>query len=287
MKKLVLLAALLMPAISLAEVVPPKGMADARVRVVDYNSMNVVRLITFYGVSTHVEFGADEQIEDVALGDAQAWQAVPRGRHLFIKPAAEKADTNLTVVTSKRVYQFALTVRKKNLNDPEAWKDPNIIFSLSFRYPSEELEKRIAQEQNEERKRKKAADKKTIRDSFASAPKAIGEENVDYWVAGSDEVSPVAAKDNGQFMYLTFATGQSIPAVYSVDDFGNEALIPKHVEDNVFIVHKVYRKLIIRRGNYIACIVNKAYSSFGGNKTHTGTISPKVERVLKGADNDN
>lgn len=286
MKKIVLLAALLIPAISWAEIVPPKGIADARVRVVDYNAMNVVRLVTFYGVSTHVEFSEDEDIEDVALGDAQAWQAVPRGRHLFIKPAAEKADTNLTVVTSKRVYQFALTVRKTNMDNPDAWKDPNIIFSLSFRYPSEELAKRIAQEDDREKQRQKADAKESIKKNFETAPKALGEENIDYWVAGSDEVSPYNAKDNGQFMYLTFSKGQSIPAIYSVDDFGNESLIPKNVENNVFIVHKVYRKLIVRRGNYVACIVNKAYSSMGGSRTHTGTISPKVERVIKGSDND-
>ena len=62
MKKLMLIA-LLLPALALGEITPKRGDYDARVRLVDYNPMNVVKLSTFYGVSTHVQFGEDESIK--------------------------------------------------------------------------------------------------------------------------------------------------------------------------------------------------------------------------------
>ena len=55
-----------------AEVLPPKGNTDGRVRVVDYDPMNVIRLVTQFGVSTHVEFPEEELVQDVAVGDEQA-----------------------------------------------------------------------------------------------------------------------------------------------------------------------------------------------------------------------
>src|SRR3989338_4792029 len=113
MKRFLIAALVLVPALACAEVSPQRGAYDARVRVVDYNPANVVRLTTFYGVSTHVQFGDGETIKDIATGDDQAWALITRsGNHLFIKPRATQADTNLTVITDKRVYQFALVVRE-------------------------------------------------------------------------------------------------------------------------------------------------------------------------------
>ena len=55
MKRIIAIA-LLVPALAFAELTPNKGQFDPRVRVADYNAQNVVKLSTFYGVSTHVQF---------------------------------------------------------------------------------------------------------------------------------------------------------------------------------------------------------------------------------------
>jgi len=68
----------LLPSVGTAEITPRQGDYDPRVRIVDYNPSNVVKLSTFYGVSTHVQFGEGENIHDVAVGDDQAWTIVPR-----------------------------------------------------------------------------------------------------------------------------------------------------------------------------------------------------------------
>lgn len=276
MKKLLILA-LFVPVLAFAELNPAQGVFDARVRVVDYNPADVVRLTTFYGVSTHVQFGAKESIKDVAVGDEQAWAVVPRGNHLFIKPKATKADTNVTVVTDQRVYHFALVVEQRSVKDASAWSDANLIFSLSFRYPDEAAERLTAQAKVDAAR----AQQTDMNGRLAAAKRR--DENRDYWVAGSPEVTPTAARDDGRFIYLTFSNNRDMPAVYAVDAEGNEALVNTNVEGHEIVVQRLVRQLTLRKGNAVACVVNKAFDLDGGKDNETGTVAPDVERVVKGA----
>ena len=95
MKRIIAIA-LLVPALAYAELTPNKGQFDPRVRVADYNAQNVVKLSTFYGVSTHVQFADGEVIRDVAVGDDQACKGEPRGNQLFTKPRAATCFTQKT-----------------------------------------------------------------------------------------------------------------------------------------------------------------------------------------------
>lgn len=273
MKKVIMIALLLSMSAAHAELTPNKGEYDPRVRVVDYNPLNVVKLSTFYGVSTHVEFAPNEKIKDVAVGDDMAWNVVPRGNHLFIKPKAEKADTNITVITDKRTYHFALVVQPRPVKDSTAWADPNLIFSLTFRYPDEEAAKYAATVKKEALKSKLGDFKNAARDG----------QNFDYWVAGAEEVTPTSARDDGRFIYLKFSNNRDMPAIYSVDDEGHEALINTNVIDgNTIVVQRLVKELILRRGHYVASVINKTFDMTGGTDNYTGTVVPDVERVIKG-----
>ncbi|MVW64473.1 P-type conjugative transfer protein VirB9 [Massilia sp. NEAU-DD11] len=276
MKRLLFIA-LLFPILARAELTPPKGRLDSRVRVADYNPAEVYKIRTFYGVSTHVQFADGETMTDVAIGDKEAWEVEPRKSHLFIKPKAQKADTNLTVVTNKRVYQFALVVEPRGAHDDKAWKDPDLVYSLSFRYPNEE-EARLAAQAS-------AADGKAMRNEIkgklAEAKKR--DENRDYWVAGAEDISPTAARDDGRFIYLTFSLNRDMPAVYAVDDEGNESLVNTNVDGNEIVVQRMVRKLVLRKGKAVACVINKSFDLNGGRDNTTGTVAADVERVIKGA----
>lgn len=277
MKRLLAIA-LMVPAFAWAELTPQQGTYDPRVRIVDYNPLNVVKLSTFYGVSTHVQFSESESIKDVAVGDEGAWNIVPRGNNLFIKPKATKADTNVTVITDKRTYHFSLFVSPRQIRDSTAWRDPSLIYALSFRYPDEEAAKAAAKSKSEAVKSRLSE----MKSKLAAARKEG--ENYDYWVAGSQEISPTAARDDGRFIYLTFNNNRDMPAVYSVDEDGNEALINTNVVDgNTIVVQRLVRQLKLRKGNAVACVVNKAFELNGGTDNTTGTVAPDVERVIKGA----
>ena len=277
MKKL-LAVALLLPLLSNAEITPLKGNFDPRVRIVDYNPQNVIKLSTFFGVSTHVQFGDGETIRDVAVGDDQAWNIKPRGSHLFIKPQATHADTNVTVITDKRTYQFALIVQPRPRRDSSAWSDPNLIFSLTFRYPDEEAA-RVAAESRKNAVKDRLGE---IKGKLSDANKEG--QNFDYWVAGSEEISPTAARDDGRFIYLTFSNNRDMPAVYSVDTVGNEALINTNViEGNTIVIQRLVPSLMLRKGTAVASVINKSFDLNSGSDNSTGTIAPDVQRVLKGA----
>ena len=277
-KLLILLA--IVPALSWAELTPQRGAADPRVRVVDYNAADVVRLGTFYGVSTHVQFGQGEVIKDVAVGDEQAWTIIPRGSNLFIKPKAEKADTNVTVVTDKHVYQFALVVEPRSVKDSHAWRDPNLIFSLSFRYPEEEAAKAAARAALIAQAVQVGNREVEIKERLAASKQVVL--NTDYWAAGSAEITPTAASDDGRFIRLTFSNNRDMPAVYAVDGEGNEALVNTNVEDNSIVVQRMVRRLTLRKGISVVCVVNKSFDLSAGRDNSTGTVSGGVERVIKG-----
>jgi type IV secretion system protein VirB9 len=274
--KKLLFIALMVPLVALAEVTPPKGALDPRVRVLDYDPRNVVRIATFYGVSTHIQLGTNEVTKDVAVGDDLAWKVVPRGNHLFIKPIAANADTNVTVVTNKRTYQFALVVQPRPAKDSTAWADPNLIFSLSFEYPDEEA----AQADMKAEAAAVKARLDQVKSRLSDAAKAG--QNFDYWVAGSPDISPTSARDDGRFIYLAFNNNRDMPAVYTLDEKGEEALVNTNVIDgNTIVIQRLVRRLVLRKGSSVASVVNRSFDLEAGENNTTGTVSPLVERAIK------
>jgi len=275
---LIIVMVLLLPTLAVAELTPNKGKLDSRVRVVDYNPLNVIKLATFYGVSTHVQFADGETIKDVAVGDDQAWKVAPRGNHLFIKPTAIEADTNLTIVTDKRTYQFALVVQPHPIKDAKAWTDPNLIFSLTFRYPDEDAAKLAA---NEKKAAQQLVDNKVQSKLAASVGKKDSDKNYNYWVAGSTEISPTSAFDDGRFIFLAFSNNRDMPAIFEVDKEGNESLINTNVVGNTIVIQRMIPELILRKGKSVASVVNRSFDLNGGIDNTSGTVAPDVKRVIK------
>ena len=89
-----------------AELVPPRGVVDARVRVVAYDPEQVIKLHGYVGYQIHFQFAPDEQFVNLAAGDNKALDVGTEANHLVLKPLAEKVATNITIITTKRVYQF-------------------------------------------------------------------------------------------------------------------------------------------------------------------------------------
>ena len=267
---IVIISGLMTPA--LAEVLPSKGKKDGRVRVIEHDPMNVIRLVTQFGVSTHVQFPDDEMIQDVAVGDDQAWKLVPRRNHLFIKPVAEKADTNVNVVTTKRTYNFALTVKAAKSSADSSWSDADLIYTLYFRFPGEERKKKNAHKEEKLRKEREAQ-------LQAELDKAGPIRNINYFRQGSDLIAPVEVFDDGRFTYLVFAQTQDIPSIYMEDDNGKESLVNVSFQDrSTIVMHRVVPRLILRDGDQVVRIENRSWTMEQSWK-ETGTTSPSIRRV--------
>lgn len=289
MKKKYLLIALLALGAANAEVIPNiDSNVDERIRTMDY-TRDVIKLNTLVGVSSHVEFGEDEQIEFLASGDDDAWHFAPKKNHLFIRPVAtEFVDTNLTVLTNKHTYHFVLVQNKVNEADwANAWQDKNLVYSVKFKYPLEEAEK-LAQKQAEERLKRNEnakiaqlkADKLALRKELDRQQKEI--QNRDYWAAGDREITPIETYDNGTFTFFRFQPNAPIPAFYSVDKHGNEAIVnTTMVGTNMIKIQGVFKMMRIRHGSNVVCVDNRGTSIY--NQTDTNTTSPNVVRQTRRA----
>ena len=114
-------------ALLLTAIATPALAEDPRLVEFHYDPAEVVRIEGKARVQATIRFADDEFIENVAIGDSQAWQVTPnkRANLLFVKPLADNATTNMTVVNSMRTYLFDLVASPRN----------KPIYLPSFTYP--------------------------------------------------------------------------------------------------------------------------------------------------------
>lgn len=112
-----------------AQVVPQPVGSDPRIQIVDYDPDQVILLRAAPGFQVTLQFGSDEHIENVAVGDGAAWQVTAnhRGDLLFVKPIRDGVTTNLTVATDVRIYAFELSPSYNGASDT--------AYMVQFRHP--------------------------------------------------------------------------------------------------------------------------------------------------------
>src|SRR5207244_4218844 len=117
-----------MPPEALAEALPTKGALDARVRVASYSADQVYRLYGYVGYQIDLQFEPGESFLGLGAGDIKGISFVAQDNHLFLKPKAPLVGTNLTVLTTRRHYQFdyAATARRPDPSQDE------VIYALRF-----------------------------------------------------------------------------------------------------------------------------------------------------------
>jgi len=247
------------------ETLPARGSRDARVRVAEFDANEVYRLYGFVGYQIDIEFEAGETFVGLGAGDLEALAFVGQGNHLFLKPKAARVATNLTVLTSRRRYEFDYTALAER-PDPGSIE---VIYALRFTYPLDAS-----------RTAGMDADRR-VEQSLARAS-ADRSANVDYWYCGHPGLRPVAASDDGVHTRLRFGARAELPAIFVRNDDGSESLLNFSVDAGEVIIHRVAARFIVRRGKLTGCIVNAAFDG-GGLRLESGTVAPEVERVTRGA----
>lgn len=265
MKKIVLglvLASLCTgPALALDN--PRASRYDHRIRSISYNTQDVVQLDTVIGVATHIMLEKGEHYVTHAFGDSEAYDFAVKENHVFIKPKAEQADTNLIIVTDRRTYNFRLTFQADR-------KDAT--YQVAFRYPDVEAAKAA--------KRRRMA---TIEAGFRGKH---GRYNLDYTMSGDRDIAPVNAWDNGVHTFFKFPGNRDIPAIYMVGEDGKESIVNRTTRgesSNVVMVHKVNARWVLRLGDRALAVFNDSFDPVGIENT-SGTSSPAVKRVVREGD---
>lgn len=213
-------------------VVPRPGPGDPRIHVVDYEPSQVVELHGVLGFQMSLEFDPAERIENVAIGDSLGWQVTPnrRANLLFLKPMALRPDTNMTVVTNLRRYNFQLSVRAKAPSRA-------IPFTVRFLYPPPVVA--------------------LIEAPPPPAPPA--ERNSAYSYDGSTKNLPLKVFDDGRDTYFSFRGEEDLPAIFALDADGGEAVINTRQRDGYVVVDRIARGFVLRRGGEVTRIYNDGF----------------------------
>ncbi|RUV41222.1 conjugal transfer protein [Mesorhizobium sp. M1A.T.Ca.IN.004.03.1.1] len=214
---------------------------DSRIRYVTFNNDNVVTVQAAIGVSTMIQLSPTEVIETISAGDTIGWSIVPKKGSgiLFVKPLVEKAETNVNIVTNKRVYSLLLV----------GSREPSLraSFHVRFKYPDEDVNARLLA-QAEESARNPSL--KNIDPSML---------NYDYAYRGDDSLKPRVVFDDGTKMFLQF-TGD-VPAIFVVEAKGRESLVNLRTEGEYMIVDKVAGQFTLRAGDKTLCLYNSQSTS--------------------------
>lgn len=230
-------------ALALVALSAPLHAEDPRLINRLYDETQVVLVEGKANVQTTIRFGEDELIENVAIGDSQAWQVTPnkRANLLFVKPLADKAATNMTVITNRHTYLFDL-VANPRVQAP--------LYVLSFTYP-EPLEPAApstvpAEGPNEV-------------ELAADEPDAIldpAELNFDWRKKGDRALLPARVYDDGAATFLAWPAGAPVPAILMKDAEGTEGPVNFTVRGDVIVVDGVPRTLVLRSGKDMATLEN-------------------------------
>lgn len=240
--------------------IPESSHFDHRIRYVTFNPADVVQIETVLGIATHIVLEPGEQYVAHVFGDSAAYAFTRKNHHIFIKPKAEQANTNLIIVTDRRSYKFRLNFQRTR---------SKATYELSFRFPD-----------TQERVSKEAMARASVDEAFKTEP---GKANLKYTMSGDIDIAPVNVWDNGRFTFFKFPANADMPAIYLVSESGTESLVnstTKGAANNILMVHKVNPKFMVRLGDRALAVFNEAYDAQGIENT-TGTASPTVERVIK------
>ena len=281
----VLVAVLVTPA-SAAEL----QVSDPRLREVQYDPRAVVTVPVKRGVVTLVVLDADESITEVAAGlggdcakAEAAWcvAAQPGGRNLFVKAKSTAgAPNNLAVVTDRRTHSFRFVVLADN--DPKApvyrlvVKAPVVRAAASARPTLRDMVSLVALPAVPP----PPTPQEVIAERLQAKPQVM---NSHYSIAegkGSEDIVPTLVFDDGRFTYIRFPGNREVPAVFHVLGDGSETLVNARMEEDLLVVDRVSRRLMLRSGSAVVGVWNEAFD-LDGVPPDGGTTVPGVQRVLK------
>jgi type IV secretion system protein VirB9 len=225
MRVLIAVAVFSIAASASAQLRPHPGDGDPHLQTVDYVDGQVVQLRGALGYQLMVELSPDEQVQNVAIGDSAAWQVSlnKAGDRLFLKPIRAEGNTNMTVVTSVRVYAFDLLADSGGSLDTP--------YTVQFRYPSTQVAPN--------------ADYVDV--------SAIARRLSVYRISGDRLLRPISVSDDGQRTYVSWSKGAPIPAIYVSDNSGNERLVNGMMGvDDVYVIDGVPQLLKFRIDDNVA-----------------------------------
>ena len=203
---------------------PTPGLRDPHIQTMFHDDDQVVRLVGAVGWQIMLEFGPGERIETVSIGDALAWQVTPnkRARNIFLKPLASRAATNMTVITDRNRYVFALDVGARKATTP---------WVVRFEYPRAVVA--------------------AIEEPPLPAPRVL---NYAYDRSGAAALLPARVWDDGKLTFFEFPETVPVPAIFVGGPGKDESLVNSATRGRLTIVQQTAPRFTLRSGNQVATV---------------------------------
>lgn len=211
---------------------------NPRIRTYVYKEDYIYHYIGHYEFQSHIQFEPGETIQTMSMGETGGWEMVPSGNRLFLRPKDQTANTLMTLITNRRLYQFVLEAQKA-----DSINDPDLVIEARFIYPTTDNSSlEIFGESNE---------------SLVPDLNKPGNYNFQYSYSGKENIAPVKVFDDGEFTYFEFSRVNSeLPAIFYVDNDGYEGLVNYKTSGDYLIVERVTDLFTLRNGADTVCVFN-------------------------------
>lgn len=221
--------------------------ADDRLVAHMFSNNEVVRIDGKAGVQATIAFGDGEAIENVAVGDSQAWQITPNKRAdlLFVKPLEATARTNMTVVTNRHTYFFDLVASAK----------AKPLYMLRFTY-KDEPKKADASDAPTSVAALDPTEQALALGDPAAVPADPAALNFAWKRVGVEKLMPSRIYDDGTSTYLLWPDKSPVPAILTTNEKGDEGPVNYAVRGATIVIDDVPDTLVLRSGKARAELVN-------------------------------
>jgi type IV secretion system protein VirB9 len=219
------------------------ALAQGRSEQFTYSPARVFTVVGQRSIQTLIQFAEDEAIENIALGDAGAWQVTPnkRANMLFIKPLAARGTTNMTVVTNRRRYLFDLAV---------AGPKGRAIYAIQFVYPEDEMAAALMA---------KRTDGMPGTEIEAPPPAPLPPPvNTSWQMKGDMALQPARIYDDGEATFIAWSPSVELPGIFAFSEDGKEGPVNFTVRGDYLVIDGVAPRYILRRGKANLTLTNLA-----------------------------
>jgi type IV secretion system protein VirB9 len=239
---------------ALSQEAPGRAAPDPRIRTLFYDPNRVVRLDAAFGYQMMLQLGADERIENVAIGEGSTWQVTPNkeANLIFLKPMAHAVRTNMTVVTDRRQYLFELNPRAETAGEP-------LAYVVRFTYPPPPL---------------------MLAPAPTPKPGPPERRNTNYAYAGARDLAPSLVFDDGRFTYFQWPATAATPAVFVVGTDGKESLADYSHRDGFQVIEQLAPEFRLRDGKKVTTIVNEGWRAPDPGVEAPRPLDAKAARAL-------
>jgi type IV secretion system protein VirB9 len=222
--------------------------AQGRSEQFSYSPTRVFTVTGQRSIQTLIQFAEDETIENIALGDAAAWQVTPnkRANMLFIKPLYARGRTNMTVVTNRRRYLFDLAI---------AGPKGRAIYAIQFVYPEDEMAAAaLLAKRTDPLLGVLPGDAAPVEPAGPPKP----EINKSWGMTGDESLRPAVIYDDGDSTFVAWSPSTELPGIFAFGDDGKEGPVNYVVRGDYLIIDGVAPRYVLRRGKARTMLTNLA-----------------------------